>query len=191
LINFEEKVMKNVLKVFGISCLVMGLTACNSNVPPGAAGPNGPGTENGATPYGLGQKEGLNGQNVNGGGGEAVRHVNLLQAPANQVYYFSFDQSAVSRADARAITVQANYLVTHRQAKVRLEGNTDDRGSREYNVGLGWRRAQAVAAILKQQGVSPAQIKTVSYGKEHPAVNGDNERAWSLNRRVELIYVEK
>ncbi len=90
-----------------------------------------------------------------------------------------------------AATIQAAYLMTHRNAHVRLEGNTDDRGSREYNVGLGWRRAQAVARILKQQGVAPSQIKMVSYGKEHPAVSGNNEEAWSLNRRVELIYVEK
>lgn len=184
--------MKNVLKTFGISCLVIGLAACSSNPPPGATtDQNAAGAENGATAYGLGQKGGLNGVNVNGGGSHGARHINVLQAPANQVYYFDFDQSAVSKADARAITIQANYLVTHRNAKVRLEGNTDDRGSREYNVGLGYRRAQAVADILKQQGVSPAQIKTVSYGKEHPVVSGDNERAWSLNRRVELIYVQK
>jgi peptidoglycan-associated lipoprotein len=185
--------MKNILKVFGVSCLVVGLAACSSNPPPApGATPNGASeSENGATTYGLGKKGGLNGANVNGGGSYGERHVNVLEAPAHQVYYFAFDQSVVGPADARAITIQANYLVTHHNAKVRLEGNTDDRGSREYNVGLGYRRAQAVADVLKQQGVSPAQIKIVSYGKEHPVVSGDNEHAWSLNRRVELIYVQK
>ena len=69
-----------------------------------------------------------------------------------------------------------------------MEGNTDDRGSREYNVGLGWRRAQAVQRYFVQQGVAVNQIQMLSFGKEHPAVVGDNDHAWSLNRRVNLIY---
>ena len=84
--------------------------------------------------------------------------------------------------------MQAGYLVSHPNAKIRLEGNADDRGSREYNVALGWRRAQAIAHILKQQGVSVGQMELVSYGKEHPAVVGETEEARSLNRRVELVY---
>lgn len=178
--------MKKLLKGVAVSALAIALAACHSTQnanqnPNGAAG---------AKSYGMGQKGGLNGTDVNGGR-SGVAHVNTLQAPANQVYYFAYDQSGVSASDMRAVTTQANYLATHKGAKVRLEGNADDRGSREYNVALGWRRAQAVANVLKQQGVSSSQIKMVSYGKEHPAVSGDNEHAWSLNRRVELIYVQK
>ena len=84
--------------------------------------------------------------------------------------------------------MQANYLASHPNAKIRLEGNTDDRGTQEYNIGLGWRRDQSVARILQQQGVSPKQIQMVSYGKLRPAVPGENEKAWGLNRRVNMVY---
>jgi len=116
------------------------------------------------------------------------RVINAMVAPSNQTYYFSFDQSGISADDMKAINIQADYLVKHRNAKIRLEGNTDARGSREYNVGLGWRRDQSVARILEQQGVSPDQIEMVSYGKERPAAHGDAEDVWSLNRRVNLVY---
>ena len=172
--------MRKFLKVVAVSAVTIALAACSSQNPEQTANAIPAG---GAQAYGLGQKGGLNGADVNGGV-SGVRHVNSLHTPSNQVYYFAYNQSTVSPEDMRAATVQANYLVTHRNARVRLEGNTDDRGSREYNVALGWRRAQAVAYVLKQQGVSPSQIKMVSYGKEHPAVVGDNEHAWSLNRRV-------
>ena len=185
--------MKKLFKLAAVSTLAIGLAACHSTAQtPTVTTPEGNGVAGtNAKTYPLGQKSGLTGTDVQGGGMNGMRHVNSLQAPSNQVYYFDFNQSAVSPADVRAVTIQANYLVMHRNATVRLEGNTDDRGSREYNVALGWRRAQAVARVLKQQGVAPSQIKMVSYGKEHPAVSGDNEHAWSLNRRVELIYVQQ
>ena len=119
------------------------------------------------------------------------RYVNPLSAPANQVYYFDFDQSTVSEQDMAALLIQATYLATHPSASIRLEGNTDNRGSREYNVGLGWRRDQAVARILEQQGVKPSQIQMISYGSERPARWGNTPRDWSLNRRVKLIYKTK
>ena len=114
--------------------------------------------------------------------------VNAMQAPRNQTYYFTFDGSKVKANDLAALNVQASYLATHPHVKVRLEGNADNRGSREYNIGLGWRRDQAVARLLEQQGVSPNQIDMLSYGKERPAMLGNSEHAFSLNRRVNLIY---
>lgn len=183
--------MKAILKIAAVSSLAVTLVACHHNQPTAPTAADAAAVEQGAKTYPIGEKGGLNGADVNGGGAYGARHVNALTAPANQVYYFAFDQSTVSSADVHAATVQANYLVTHKNASVRLEGNTDDRGSREYNVGLGWRRAQAVARVLEQQGVARGQIKIVSYGKEHPAVSGQSEQAWSLNRRVELIYVQK
>ena len=115
-------------------------------------------------------------------------NINPLVAPANQTYYFNFDSMAVRSADLQVIRIQANYLAIHPKAKVRLEGNTDNRGSREYNIGLGWRRDQAIVHILEQEGVAPSQLDMVSYGKEYPVVLGNNEYAWQLNRRVNLIY---
>lgn len=113
---------------------------------------------------------------------------NALTAPSNQTYYFAFDGSDVRSEDMNALNTQSNYVASHRNAVVRLAGNTDNRGSREYNIGLGWRRDQSVARIMEQQGVHPNQIKMVSYGKENPAVPGNTEHDWALNRRVEFVY---
>jgi len=184
--------MKKIVKIIAVSSLAIALSACQSNKNPNPPpAPVAVAAETAAKAYGMGEKGGLTGEDVEGGGMNGVAHVNSLAPGSNQVYYFRFDQSTVSASDLRAITAQGEYLLANKNAQVRLEGNADDRGSREYNIGLGWRRAQAVAAILKQQGVLAGQIKMVSYGKEHPAVSGENEKAWALNRRVELIYVRK
>lgn len=114
--------------------------------------------------------------------------VNPLTAPANQTYYFAFDNSEVRSQDMKALSMQANYLASHPDVNVRLEGDTDNRGSREYNIGLGWRRDQTVARILEQAGVRANQIDMVSYGKQNPVASGNTESAWALNRRVELVY---
>ena len=121
-------------------------------------------------------------------------HKNVMRAPANQTYYFAFDQSGVRPADVAYIQEQANYLAMHPKTKVRLEGNTDNKGSREYNIALGWRRDQAVARIMQLAGVKPSQLDMVSYGKEKPAVDIDVSNGMSvdakmqLNRRVNLVY---
>lgn len=116
------------------------------------------------------------------------RVINPMTAPASQTYYFGFDQSKINQDDMAALEVQAHYLATHPNATVRLEGNTDNVGSREYNVGLGWRRDQGVTSLLKQNGVRASQINMVSYGKERPARLGNSKEARSLNRRVHLVY---
>ena len=82
----------------------------------------------------------------------------------------------------------AQYLGENNAARVRLEGHADERGSREYNIGLGERRAQAVRRVLLIQGAAANQITTVSYGEERPQEYGSNEAAWAKNRRVELVY---
>ncbi|MCX7121515.1 MAG: OmpA family protein [Gammaproteobacteria bacterium] len=114
--------------------------------------------------------------------------INSMKAPSNQTYYFALNSSDMRPQDMTALTNQANYLASHATAHIRLEGNTDNRGSREYNIGLGWHRDQTVARILEQQGVRANQIQMVSYGKENPAVPGNNEHAWALNRRVDFVY---
>jgi peptidoglycan-associated lipoprotein len=86
------------------------------------------------------------------------------------------------------LTAHAQYLTTNPGASVRLEGHADETGSREYNIGLGERRAQAVRRILMLQGASASQLTTVSYGEERPAALGSDEESYSLNRRVELVY---
>jgi len=106
----------------------------------------------------------------------------------NRIIYFDYDQSDISD-DARAtITAHATYLASRPDMRVVLEGHTDERGSREYNIGLGERRAQAVRRLILFQGVTDDQIETVSFGEERPAMDGSDESAWSQNRRVEILY---
>jgi peptidoglycan-associated lipoprotein len=109
---------------------------------------------------------------------------------AQRIIYFAFDSSDISGEGMALLTAHAHYLVSHPTMHVRLEGNTDERGSREYNIGLGERRAQAVRRAMLLQGVAEAQLSTVSYGAERPQVDGHDETAWAKNRRVVINYVQ-
>ena len=106
----------------------------------------------------------------------------------NRVIYFEFDLSDVSEDYLELLAAHGRYLAANEGARVRLEGHADERGSREYNIGLGERRSQSVRNVLLLQGASAGQLSTVSYGEERPAVLGSDEEAWTLNRRVELVY---
>src|SRR5262249_32017999 len=99
-----------------------------------------------------------------------------------------YDKAEIKQEYLPIIAAHAKYLTGNGGRKVRLEGHTDERGSREYNIGLGERRAQAVRRALMLQGVGEAQITTVSYGEERPAVQGSDEAAYAKNRRVEFTY---
>jgi len=102
------------------------------------------------------------------------------------VFYFEFDRSDLS-AEARAALVHhANYLKSNPSARYRLEGHADERGTREYNLALGERRAQAIERYLQVQGVSSNQLETISYGEENPVDTRTTEAAYALNRRVEI-----
>ena len=102
--------------------------------------------------------------------------------------HFAFDSSAIDD-DARAIIeAHASYLVENPSINVTLEGNCDERGTREYNLALGERRAQAVEKLMKVLGVAGSRIKTVSYGEEKPLCEEHNESCWRQNRRVEIVY---
>ena len=109
---------------------------------------------------------------------------------SKRIVYFDFD-SAEIRADSQSVVAaHARYLAGAPAQKVRLEGHADERGSREYNIGLGERRAQAVRRALLLQGVAEVQLSTVSYGEERPAVAGSDEQAYAANRRVEIVYLK-
>ena len=114
----------------------------------------------------------------------------LLQSAkqAGTVIYFEYDRAEIKPEFVPIVAAHAKYLNAANTNKVRLEGHSDERGSREYNIGLGERRAQAVRRALMLQGVTEAQITTVSYGEERPAVQGSDESAYAKNRRVELVY---
>jgi peptidoglycan-associated lipoprotein len=104
------------------------------------------------------------------------------------VIYFDFDVAEVRAEDADTVRRHALMLADNPNASVRLEGHADERGSREYNIGLGERRSQSVRRMLLIQGASAGQIQTVSFGEERPVAFGSDESAYSQNRRVEFKY---
>ncbi|KGD65275.1 peptidogycan-associated lipoprotein [Alcanivorax nanhaiticus] len=105
-----------------------------------------------------------------------------------KVIYFAFDSNTVPAAAFETLRAHATHLKNNANAKVRLEGHADERGTREYNVALSERRSKAVEKFLRVQGVSASQIEVVSYGEEKPAAFGHSEMDWAKNRRVELNY---
>jgi peptidoglycan-associated lipoprotein len=164
------------------AALILG--ACASKGPKGEAS----GAANAGANAGA-EGSGANNPNAGGGGPEdeiAGPQAGLL---ATRVIYFDFDSAEIKGQGTDVVAAHAKYLASHGSARVRLEGHTDERGSREYNIGLGERRAQAVRRALLLQGAGDAQISTVSYGEERPAVPGHDEAAWAKNRRVEIVYL--
>ncbi|WPL18011.1 15 kDa peptidoglycan-associated lipoprotein [Thiorhodovibrio winogradskyi] len=115
-----------------------------------------------------------------------------LDDPSSPLYqrviYFGYDATAIDPKYADLLRAHADYLARTSDAALVLEGHTDERGTREYNLALGERRADAVRSFLVTEGVSPRKIRTLSYGEERPAEIGSSERAYSLSRRVELVY---
>ncbi|MDZ7810956.1 MAG: peptidoglycan-associated lipoprotein Pal [Arhodomonas sp.] len=107
---------------------------------------------------------------------------------SQRIFYFEFDSARLSPENVETLTDHAEYLATHPEVSVIIEGHTDERGSREYNLALGERRAQSVADVLTLNGAAGDQVSVVSYGEEKPANPGHNEDAWAENRRAELVY---
>jgi len=170
--------MKNYLLIL---LMAMSLIACDENVRPDD------GSIDGA------QVGSINGEN--GGTGQAlsvsyeagaINDANSVLA--GRIIYFDFDSSKVDSDFVELIKHHGKYLSANPSVNIRLEGHTDERGAREYNVALGDRRAQAVKRLLMFQGASSDQVTIVSYGEEKPASLGHDESAWHLNRRAELVY---
>ena len=134
----------------------------------------------------LDPNAGLNG-GVAGGAGYGSEFDSSSEAAlrAIKTFYFEFDSSDLKQDAMRALDVHARDLQGSGK-RVVLEGHTDERGTREYNMALGERRAKAVQRYLVLQGVSPAQLELVSYGEERPVAAGNFESSWAQNRRVEL-----
>ena len=107
---------------------------------------------------------------------------------SKRIVYFDFDKSNIKPEFNTLIAAHAEFLKGHPKAGVVLEGNTDERGSREYNMALGQRRADSVKKTMEVLGVADSQMETISYGEEKPAAMGHNEAAWRLNRRTVIHY---
>ena len=108
--------------------------------------------------------------------------------PLSRTFYFDYDKSVLKPADLGALEMHAQILRRNPDRSIVLEGHCDERGTREYNLALGERRADSVRSFLLSAGVSGGQIETVSYGEEQPADPGHNEAAWERNRRAVMIY---
>ena len=108
-----------------------------------------------------------------------------------RVVYFDYDQDALRPEFQAAMACHAKYLRDRPTSRMSLEGNADERGSREYNLGLGERRGNAVSSALQANGASGSQVTVVSYGEERPTCTASNEDCWSKNRRVEIVYTAK
>jgi peptidoglycan-associated lipoprotein len=108
-----------------------------------------------------------------------------------RVVYFDFDKDVIRPEFTQIMACHAKYLQDRPMAQIRLEGHTDERGTREYNLGLGERRANAVSSALQANGGSASQLNVISYGKEKPVCREHNEDCWSKNRRVEIVYTAK
>ncbi len=136
---------------------------------------------------GLSEDAALNAQNLAGASAKGVTEANKADL-AKRVVHFDYDSSELSNEDYRTLQAHAQFLMANANSKVALTGHTDERGTREYNMALGERRAKAVQSYLITNGVNAAQLEAVSYGKEMPVNLGHGESAWKENRRVEINY---
>jgi peptidoglycan-associated lipoprotein len=122
-------------------------------------------------------------------GGEDIIYEPTTSEMGN-IVFFDYDSSELRAEDTDIVASHARQLSMNPNLTVRLEGHADERGSREYNIGLGERRAQTVRRLLLIQGASASQVSTVSFGEERPAAEGSNEAAYAQNRRVEIVYTD-
>ena len=156
----------------------------------GGATVSGDGTDGGASASGIsdGDDGGVSTFADDAAMSAAERLAETEGALANRTIYFEYDSAALTDESIAILETHGSFIAGNGEVMVRLEGHADERGSREYNIALGDRRAQSVRRVLLFQGASTDQVDTVSYGEEQPVDSSHNEEAWSKNRRVELIY---
>lgn len=124
------------------------------------------------------------------GGGLVNNSADVMDAAARnpKAVYFGFDSSQIDSQGQAVLNQHAALLKSHGDARVQISGHTDERGSREYNMALGERRAKAAQAYLNTQGIPTSRTEAVSFGEDQPAATGHDESSWALNRRAELSY---
>ncbi|MDM8545837.1 peptidoglycan-associated lipoprotein Pal [Candidatus Venteria ishoeyi] len=168
------------LKPYLFLPLLLALFACSKQQKPSTETPGGIATtiQPGGQTVGLGSEQAAEGVAIQPG----------MSAPLQNRVYFDFDLSHVRPDQRDALNAHARYLLAHPQARIRLEGHADERGSREYNLALGDRRAQAVQRYLMISGIDKTRMDTLSYGEEKPLASEHEEASWQRNRRVEIVY---
>ncbi|WP_179998403.1 peptidoglycan-associated lipoprotein Pal [Acinetobacter sp. YH12239] len=181
----------NAIKTFALPLIAVSLvmTGCASRKPAttDTTTMTPPSTSTSVNTTGLSEDAALNAQNLTGASAKGVTESNKAFL-AKRVVHFDYDSSELSTEDYQTLQAHAQFLLANANSKIALTGHTDERGTREYNMALGERRAKAVESYLVTNGVNPNQLEAVSYGKEMPINTGNNEAAWKENRRVELNY---
>ncbi len=117
-----------------------------------------------------------------------IKFKNIEDSLSVRIIYFEYDSSRIQREQQPVVEAHGQYLATNSDTRVVLEGHADERGSREYNLALGERRAISVRNQMVLMGADEKQIRVVSYGEERPAIDEQSEEAWQQNRRVEILY---
>jgi len=186
-------------KIIFISVLALSVAACGDRIKPDDAATSdesttlagAEGSADGATTSGIDGGAGIGGAALEGG--KLVSYEkNAINDPNNvlseKIIYFSYDSNTVADDYIELVKHHGKYLSFNASASVRLEGHADERGTREYNVALAERRAQAVKQVMLYEGAGNDQISIISYGEEKPVAFGHDEESMSLNRRVEIVY---
>ncbi len=175
--------MQKILVVLLVSA-VIGIAGCGKRVKPDASA--GADTQQSGA-----DTSGADSANAGGDTGDGTEIAGPQEGLlAKRIIYFDFDSSEIRGEGTEIVSAHAKHVSGAPALRIRLEGHTDERGSREYNIGLGERRAQAVRRALMLQGAGDPQLSTVSYGEERPVGAGSDEAAWTQNRRVELVYLQ-
>jgi len=182
-------------KLFIILVLALSISACGERIKPDAVtsgdNANAENTGDGAMAGGIDAGAGSGGT-VLAGGKLVSYEKNAINDPNNvlseKIVYFDFDSNSVPDDYLELVKHHGKYLSFNANASVRLEGHADERGTREYNVALAERRAQAVKQLMLYEGAGNDQISVISYGEEKPVAFGHDDESMSLNRRVEIVY---
>jgi peptidoglycan-associated lipoprotein len=178
------------MRLFIVAAIVVfALAGCKSTDTQNAAPIDDKGTGASATPDSTTTKA-VGGSAVTGTAGAMAPH----KDPANMLsqkrsIYFDYDQFVIKDEFKATVEGHAKYVQGNRTLRIILQGNTDERGTREYNIALGQKRADAVKKLMMLLGANEIQIETVSFGKEKPRREGHDEASWAENRRVDIVYV--
>ncbi len=179
---------RQIFSALAISALLLGCASTPEEDPLPLDAPDA-GADGSLTGQGMGGRYGQEGVIKPTTGMTETAPDPALARPLDTVIYFEFDSAVLDQSSVEIVNAHASYLQRNPAARVRLAGHTDERGTREYNIALGERRADTVRRALLLRGVSRAQLTVVSYGEELPAVAGTGEGAWARNRRVEFSYL--
>ena len=188
--------MKMFIRVLGLVALMAGLSACDPEIkrpsdeePAVVEGRDGSGDWTAGVDAGAGEDAGADSRGADAAAKFTGHPLDNPEGPLSErVMYFAYDEHRVDSEYRGVLDAHARYLADNPDSAVVVEGHADERGSREYNIGLGERRALAIRQFLLFQGAGSRQVRVVSYGEERPAVDGHTESAMRLNRRVELNY---